>query len=620
MKKTIYIILMSMLMFLPSCQDFLNTSSDSTMTEDFVYEREGDTFRALLGAYTMLTDGQIYGQRVNLYFPYNTDIEVCLSGSTLAAPSLTRTSLFNYTCTPDESDLYGAWNNMYITINRANEVVAGMEGSSLFQNSPLEPNSVRQMYGEAKGIRALMYLELIRNWGDVPMKMTPTKYNDNFYIGQSDRDTILTFLINDLIAAEPYMLPASELTQSIERMSRQTIQGLIVRLALTRGGWSLRPDYNDPSAHGTMARPVDYLDYYRIANEYARKVYDSKTHSLLSGFHEVFYNECQGNTPSNDDVMYEIGFVPSLGGHIGNWIGWHFESSNFNAYGNTNQNCRYPLTYFYSFDKDDSRRMVTCCVAGYQWNSETGRMEQYPLPVPNRLTIGKWSKMWTKTPLGAGTTGNTGINWPIMRYADILLLLAETENELNNGPTSLAKECLKTVRKRAFSNTYWTTKVDAYVDNLASKEDFFNALVDERAWEFGGEAVRKYDLIRWNLLKEKLSAVKQTLMDIANDAVGNGFGPGKYTFPAQYYYKKLSDGTLDYKGFDENIASTDPQVAGYTAYKFLASCVDANGKYTYYGQSWNDEVLAQDPVVYIYPIHTTNINDSQGALKNYYGK
>jgi hypothetical protein len=74
----------------------------------------------------------------------------------------------------------------------------------------------------------------------------------------------------------------------------------------------------------------------------------------------------------------------------------------------------------------------------------------------------------------------TGVNWPLMRYADIVLMFAESENEIN-GPTQAAKEALSLIRQRAFPEELWYSKVVNYIDSVStSKEDFFNAIVDER--------------------------------------------------------------------------------------------------------------------------------------------
>ena len=117
----------------------------------------------------------------------------------------------------------------------------------------------------------------------------------------------------------------------------------------------------------------------------------------------------------------------------------------------------------------------------------------------------KWSKLWDRSHTQGNTSeGNTGINFPYMRYADVLLMFAEAENELN-GPTDAAKNALKQVRERAFRGAAnKAEKVDGYVSALGTKDEFFKAIVDERAWEFGGENIRWKDLVRWNLYSQVL--------------------------------------------------------------------------------------------------------------------
>lgn len=89
-------------------------------------------------------------------------------------------------------------------------------------------------------------------------------------------------------------------------------------------------------------------------------------------------------------------------------------------------------------------------------------------------------------------------------------MFAEAENELNNGPTAEAIEALRTVRERAFRGNE-----EAIPEIPADYEGFFQAIVQERAWEFGGECIRKFDLIRWNLLDEKLTETREELRKMA---------------------------------------------------------------------------------------------------------
>src|SRR5690606_7576412 len=121
-----------------------------------------------------------------------------------------------------------------------------------------------------------------------------------------------------------------------------------------------------------------------------------------------------------------------------------------------------------------------------------------------------------------------GIDWPLLRYSDILLLFAEADNELNGGPSAEAIQALKDVRVRAYEGD------EAGIGTIPTdKEGFFQAIVKERLLEFGGEGIRKYDLLRWNLLETTLNATREKL---------NAFrhGQGQYEQVPDRVYFKLS--------------------------------------------------------------------------------
>lgn len=107
----------------------------------------------------------------------------------------------------------------------------------------------------------------------------------------------------------------------------------------------------------------------------------------------------------------------------------------------------------------------------------------------NNFTDAKFRKSWTAFD-GKSSSQNFAVNWPILRFADILLMYAEADNEINNGPSATAKSALQEIQKRAYAgyeNDIPVTPTD--------KAGFFNAIVKERLLEFGGEAIRKLDLI-----------------------------------------------------------------------------------------------------------------------------
>jgi hypothetical protein len=117
------------------------------------------------------------------------------------------------------------------------------------------------------------------------------------------------------------------------------------------------------------------------------------------------------------------------------------------------------------------------------------------------------------------------VNWPVIRFSDVLLMFAEADNELNSGPTAAAKAAFEQVRTRGFGGN--STLIGTTPSDYTG---FFNAIVKERQFEFGGEGIRKYDLIRWNLLASKIAETKANLALMAAKAAPYN------ALPATMYY------------------------------------------------------------------------------------
>src|SRR5574344_2775349 len=104
------------------------------------------------------------------------------------------------------------------------------------------------------------------------------------------------------------------------------------------------------------------------------------------------------------------------------------------------------------------------------------------------------------------TSNDDGVNLPVLRYADILLMASEIANSL--GELDNAKSYLKQVRQRAFNQSDWNTEVTDYMNKITSQDQMLSAIQKERMLEFPGEMLRKQDLIRWNILGKN---VKETV-------------------------------------------------------------------------------------------------------------
>jgi hypothetical protein len=172
-------------------------------------------------------------------------------------------------------------------------------------------------------------------------------------------------------------------------------------------------------------------------------------------------------------------------------------------------------TYFYLFDAADTRRDVTIATYNINANGTT----KIGL-ASTALNDGKFRRDWITNPTPSITSQVQflGLKWQILRYSDVLLMFAEAENELF-GPNN-AYNAINMVRRRGFGKAINSTDPTVDLSGL-SKPDFFKAIVRERSLELGGEGVRKYDLIRWNLIGTALSETKTNLQQLSNRVAMN---------------------------------------------------------------------------------------------------
>lgn len=188
----------------------------------------------------------------------------------------------------------------------------------------------------------------------------------------------------------------------------------------------------------------------------------------MSDFATVFMNENKYIKPVNDDVLYEVAFYPGSGDVA--WCNGVRVDAGTHPYGSGSSYLTFLPYYYHSFDTTDLRLPVTCFLVYYD-----SKLIQQTTGIS--ISPGKWNRLNVPSPLGAASAKGTGINWPMMRYADVLLMLAESENELN-GPNAVAQNALKLVRRRAFPSNLWAEKVDSYVNTVSvSKESFLMLLL-----------------------------------------------------------------------------------------------------------------------------------------------
>lgn len=477
---------------LTACNDYLEVEAPSKNLPENVFTDARGMQRALNGVYASLLTNNMFGDKLINTFVRNSDVDFNTNSSEYTSSN----KYCRFDCDPDGGDLKNTWEDLYHGIELCNLFIEGAEGSPVYTKESPDVDVI-QMIGEVKAIRGILYHELIWNWGDVPFSFNSSRTTDTQVYPITDRIEILDKCIKDIAAIADDMKDPGQLSERVERVSRQAAYGIIARLAMTAGGWYLAPDGN---TYGKMVQSPKADEYLTIAREYAEKVIDSKIHSLNKDYYQVFVDECNNIVASNDDPMFEIPFGKESTGNIGYIHGPkmdQYEGMTPHPYGKASSAAKLNAFYRFMFDKDDSRRDYVNQLMNYTANGL-----EYECVAKSHYNVsnGKWSKLWVNGGLGAITEGNTGINYPYLRYTDVLLMYAEADVKLTGAVNEKAKECLETVRERAFRNTN-PLKVYDYPDD---PDGFLKAVLDERKFEFAGENMRWRDLVRNNIYNAEI--------------------------------------------------------------------------------------------------------------------
>lgn len=514
---------------LTSCKKYLDVKSDALISPDAAFGSLNNTQLALTGVYSKLPGDSAYGTRLSIYFPqWGDDFKSSVTGGNTNLDH-DRREISSFGTTPTNAPLLWVFNSLFTGVERANICIKYIPKSPLYNVEGSTGTTMHKLYGEALTLRAIFAMELVRNWGDVPFSFVPSEDVTNLCIPNVNRDVIYDHILDDLKTAEDIVPWRTESGDPVTRISKAFVKALRARIALARGGYSLRSDSH------IMERNSDYKDYYKIAYDECKDLMTHREQSTLNPNYEAVFKSLHPLYYSADDASHEMIFAIGAGAASGTnsrtdtklGYGNGLNTDQSSAYGKASSyNAAIP-TYFYEFDSiADCRRDVTISI--YSLNSST----QKALLSATKWTEAKFRRCWASSSNAyAGASGNyLDIRWPVMRFADVLLMYAEADNELNGAPSGDAQAALKEVRSRAYAN-----HLDAMPAIPTDYNGFFNAIVKERLLEFGGEGIRKYDLIRWNLLASKISETKAKLRDFADTSAANS-GSRYANLPTNIYF------------------------------------------------------------------------------------
>lgn len=594
---------------LTSCSDFLDQSSDSSLDGKNIFSTYEYAEGTIANIYQEFGE-QNYRAR-SIWYGYNTDVEV-YSGSN-KADGKADLATYNAGTANDQMNVTTGtdlWAKMYAAIERANLAISGLR-----ENADLTDAKNKQLLGEALTLRALFYVDLINMWGDVPARFEGVN-SSNMYAAREDRDVIYKQLIADLQEAQDLCAWPNELseTQTVERVNKAFVKGFLARVCMQAAGYAQRMDgENRLSTDPELTKEK----LYPIALQACKDVMaqEGKYVALKNNFEDIFNNNgVSGDViTAGSESLFEIGYSnsPARGRIMYTFGIRHTGADNMTGMDKKGSDVGPVPTLYFDYDKNDTRRDVTCCP--FQWEKGKQKLQAF-----KSWSFGKLRYEWTNRLIPNGN--DDGINKLYMRYADVVLMRAELENELN-GPAAAAPY-LEKIRKRAFGGD-----VSSYINKVsASKESMFNAIVEERGLEFAGELIRKADLIRWGLLKSKMDETKAKMNAIVNLEDYDTEHPYSQ-LSGHIYYKMVpfywTRGDVSYTEpeaklslYGLNYGETDLDPEGYDEY------TDSEGKASIWIKpnaldDVTDYLYVQDPDKRQYwPIFNVNLNDN-ASLKNY---
>lgn len=476
-----------------SCEDFFETKPYDFVAPETFYTNEKECTMALAGVYYTLVTEAIYG---NFYSCMLSNIDD-LSYYQRQSGQLT-SQVYGNDHNPSNQHVWGVWKALYKGINNANMLLDNID------KADMDENVRTRIKGEARFLRAYYHFLLVQAWHEVPLRKESFKNVNNSALKATPNKEALDWIVQEMEACVD-MVDDSAYDKSPSYVKKTTVMGILARVYLWRAG--------NPNNGGKA-------DYEKAAY-WANEVKKSGKHQLNPDMEQFWKNLAADQYDEvYNESMWEAEFIGNrsadgLGnytdGRIGNVIGNIQKGSN--AVGYSYGFYAPTLILWDLYEDGDKRRDLY--IAPYQINNKDAQVKWKKNQIVQR-SCGKFRREWE--PSSQKEKNWTPENYPILRYADVLLMLAEAENEANQGPTALAYECINAVRSRA-----------GLTDPLSglSYEDFQQEVRDERGRELCFESLRKYDLVRWGIYVE---AIHDKLGAAVNDsrwATGNQYQGAK---------------------------------------------------------------------------------------------
>lgn len=420
MKRIITYSLLVSTLSLGGCAKFLDTAPTDFISPKNYFKTEADINTALTGVYDNLGKSGTYGR--TFHFENDQSDEWTESRSTVT------TGLQIGVITTADGTVATSWTLLYEGIGRANLFLENVDKAEM----DAKKKSIAK--GEAMFLRAYFYFLLTTNWGDVPLRLTSTASVKDVSAKNTPAKEIYDFIVKDMETAAGLVSESSAYAYN-SRVTKTVAWGILARVNLKMAG-----------------APLNETARFADAKKWAQMVMSDGGHRLNPDYANVFIKMCRDEYDTQyRESMWEVEFHKVATG------GQEEEGSvgSINGIANSDRLFGYSYgiphateSYYNSFDPLDNRRDWS--ISPYYYSTVNSVPNTKVLFASNNI-YGRFNAKWrreyeTAVPKNVGTTP---INFPMLRYADVLLMFAEAENEIN-GPTQPAIDAVNSVRRRAF--------------------------------------------------------------------------------------------------------------------------------------------------------------------------
>lgn len=403
-----------------SCKKTLDTKPTDSLVQTAYYDSESKLNEALAGVYQPLLSSGIYGDNMFDQLGAATD-------EGFYARSATTTGAMVYNFDYGNADINNFWSQLYIGVERANILIQNINVASM------DETKRQVILGEALFLRGYYYFLLVSNFGDVPLKLVPTASVTEVNIPRTPAKQVYAQILADMTAAEGKVSSITALGGG-GHVSTTAVEGILARVCLTMAG-----------------APINDATKYADALAWAKKVQAAGIHSLNPSYRQIFINLIQ-DIYDTKESMWEVENkgtgADGLGStnRLGNTNGIIFSANN-NLPGYCYGFVSNTPKLFNSYSAGDLRRDWACAPYNYNANTTPVSKNYFTTAQVYNRYCGKFRREYELSPVLSKNV--TPINFPILRYADVLLMLAEAENHIN-GPTATAYDAINQVRRRGF--------------------------------------------------------------------------------------------------------------------------------------------------------------------------